>query len=210
MSLQVLSGLDARRERFAVELLVHPRPEKADQSARLGESEVTERAPRREHPAGGRVAQIHQVGQVCLLVQGDGRGDLDHLQKRDGAFLHPGAAGARRRQQRQPFGRGAFHRGGDPLGRGDSDRAAQEVELADHHGHPAPEHPALAGQHRFVVAAGGLCLGQLAGVRLVHRYRQRRAVPADERSLIEDRIAQLVGPDPAHERLPVNSAAVPK
>ena len=198
MSLQVLGGLDAGRERFAVELLVHPRPEKADQSARLGEGEVTQRTPRREHPAGGRVAQVHQVGQVCLLVQGDGRGDLDHLQKRDGAFLHPGAAGARRRQQRQPLGRGAFHRGGDPLGRGDPDRAAQEVELADHHRHAAVQHPALTGQHRFVVAAGGSCLGQLAGVRLAHRYRQRRAVPADERSLIEHRIAQLVGPDPAH------------
>ena len=176
--LQVLGGLDAGRERFAVELLVHPRPQKADQSARLGDGDVAQRTPRREHPAGGRVAQVHQVGQVRLFVQGDGRGDLDHLQERDGAFLHPGAAGTRRRQQRQPLGGGALHGGGDPLGRGDPDRAAEEVELADHHRHPPAEHPALAGQHRFVAAAGGSCVGQLAGIRLVRRHRQRARCPS--------------------------------
>ena len=167
MALQVLGGLDAGRERFAVELLVDPRTEETDQRARLGDGDVAQRAPRREHPAGRRVAQVDQIGQVGLLVQGDGRGDLDHLQERDGALLHPGATGARRRQQRQPLGGGALDRGGDPLGRGDPDRAGQEVELADHHRHPAPEHPALAGQHRLVEARWRPGLGQFAGVGLV-------------------------------------------
>ena len=79
------------------------------------------------------MAQVDQVGQVRLLVQRDGRGDLDHLQERDGALLHAGAARARRRQQRQPFGGRALHGGGDALGRGHADRAGQEVELAGHH-----------------------------------------------------------------------------
>ena len=91
-------------KRLAVELLVDPRAEEPDQRARLGGGDVAQRTPRREHPAGGRVAQVHQVGQMRLLVQADGRGDLDHLQERDGALLHAGAARTRRRQQRQPLG----------------------------------------------------------------------------------------------------------
>ena len=80
------------RKRLAVQLLVDPRTQETDQRARLGDRDVAERTPRREHPAGRRMAQVHQIGQVRLLVQCDGGGDLDHLQERDGALLHAGAA----------------------------------------------------------------------------------------------------------------------
>ena len=56
---------------------------------------------------------------------------------------------------------------GDPLGRGHPDRAGQEVELAGHDGDPAPEHRALAGQHRFVEAGRRRGGGQFAPIVLV-------------------------------------------
>ena len=188
VAVQVLRGLDAGRERLAVELLVDPGPEEADQRARLGDGDVTQRAPRRENAAGRRVAQVDQIGQVRLFVQPDGRGDLDHLQKRDGALLHAGTAGARRGQQREPLGRRPLHGGGDPFGRRHPDRPAEEVELADHHRHPAPEYPPLAGQHRFVEAGGVARVRRVRGVGLADRQRQRRAVPADEGALVQHRV----------------------
>ena len=62
--LQVLGGLHADRERLAVQLFVDPRTEETDQRARLRDRDVAERTPRCEHPAGGRMPQIHQIGQV--------------------------------------------------------------------------------------------------------------------------------------------------
>ena len=152
-------------ERLAVELLVHPRAEEADQRAGFGGRHVAERAPRREHPAGRRMPQVHQVRQVRLLVQLDGGGDLDHLQERDRALLHAGAARTRRRHQRQPLGGRAFHGRGDALGGGHADRPGQEVELAGDDGDPTPEHRALAGQHRFVEAGRRPGVGQFAARR---------------------------------------------
>ena len=100
MSLQVLRGLHPGRERFTVEVLVDPGAEEADQRAGLGRGDVPEGTPGGEHPTGGGVSQVDEVGQVGLFVQFDGGGDLDHLQKGDGALLHAGTPGARRRQQR--------------------------------------------------------------------------------------------------------------
>ena len=200
--LQVLRGLDAGREWFAIEQLIHPGSEEADQSARFGDGDMSQRAPRREHPAGGRVAQVDQVGQVRPFVESDGRGDLHHLQKRDRALLHAGPAGARRGQQGQPLGGCPFHGGGDSFGRGHPDRAAEEVEFADHHRNATPEDAPLAGQHRFVPAGGGSSVGQLPRVGLGHllgnRDCHRIAVPADERALVEHGIPQLFGRDTGH------------
>ena len=53
-------------ERLAVERLVDPRPEEADQRARLGDGDVPERAPGGDHAAGGGVAQVDEVGQAGL------------------------------------------------------------------------------------------------------------------------------------------------
>ena len=113
-----------------------------------------------------------------LLVQPHGRGDLHHLQKRDRALLHAGAARARRGQQRQPLGGGALHGGGDPFGGRHPDRPGEEVELADHHRHPASEYAPLAGQHRFVPAGGGSGFGELARVGLAYRHRQWLGCPS--------------------------------
>ena len=137
-------------------MLVDPRAEKSDEGAGFGRGDMTERPPRREHAAGGRVAQVHEIGQMLLLVQFDGCRDLDHLQERDGALLHAGAARARRRQQRQPLGRRPLHGGGDALGGGHPDRACQEVELTGHHRDTSAEHRALAGHYGFVEAGLGL------------------------------------------------------
>ena len=135
------------------------------------------------------MAQVHQIGQVRALVQFDGRRDLDHLQERDGALLHAGAARARRRQQRQSLGRRPLHGGGDPLRGRHADRPGQEVELAGHQRDAAAEHRALAGHHGFVQAGGGLRLGQLAPVGLVGVDLQRRGVPAAERTLVQHGVA---------------------
>jgi hypothetical protein len=63
MTLQILGDLDAGRERLAVKLLIHPGTQETDQGAGLGDGEMAQRTPRRKHPARGRMAQIHQVGQ---------------------------------------------------------------------------------------------------------------------------------------------------
>ena len=47
---EVLGDLDARRERLAVQGLVDPRPEEADQRPRLGGGHVTERPPEASTP----------------------------------------------------------------------------------------------------------------------------------------------------------------
>jgi hypothetical protein len=59
--------------------------------------------------------QVDQVGQMSGLVRGDRRGDLHHLQERDGAFLHAGAAGGGRGNYRQALGGGPFDSSRWPL-----------------------------------------------------------------------------------------------
>ncbi len=164
VALQVLRGLDAGRKGLVVQQLVHPRTEKPDQGAWLGHGDVAQRSPRRKDAAGGRIAQVDQVGEMRLPVQLDGRGDLHHLQKRDRALLHAGAAGARRRQQRQPLGSRALHSGGDPFGGGHADRAGEEAEVADHHRDPPSKHAPFARRYRLVAAAGGASVGQFARI----------------------------------------------
>ena len=151
---QVLGGLHALGERLAVQRLVDPRAEEADQRARLGDGHVAERPPGGQHPAGRRGAQVDQVGQPGLLVRGDRRGDPDHLHERDRALLHPGAAGDRRGQQRQPLARWparprrpAARRRRTPI------EPARKPNSHGHDGHPAAAQQALAGEHRLVGAA---------------------------------------------------------
>ena len=72
-----------------------------------------------------------------LFVQSDGGGDLDHLQERDRAFLHAGAARTRRCQQRQSLGRRALHGGGDAFGGRDAGAVAARYPL-DRFGGSAP------------------------------------------------------------------------
>ena len=52
-----------------VQRLVDPRAEEADQRPRFGGGDVAERAPRGEHAAGGRVAQVDEVRQAGGLVR---------------------------------------------------------------------------------------------------------------------------------------------
>ena len=157
MGEEVLRGLHALGERLAVQRLEDARPEEADQRPRLGDGDVPERAPGRHHPAGGRVAQVDEVGQAGRLVRGDGRRDPDHLHEGGGALLHPGAAAGRRGQQRDALGGGAFDRGDQAVGGRPADAPRQERELAGHHGDPAAAQRALAGEHGLVGA--GLLLG---------------------------------------------------
>ncbi len=138
---EVLRGLHALGERLAVERLVDPRPEEADQRAGLGHGHVAQRAPGGHHPAGGGVAQVDEVGQPGLLVRGDGGGDPHHLHERRGALLHPGAAADGRREQRQVLGGGALDGRDQPVGGGAADRAGEEAELAHDDGDPASAHP---------------------------------------------------------------------
>ena len=94
-----------------------------------------------------------------MLVLLHGGGDLDHLQERDRALLHPGTARARRGQQRQPLAGGAFHRRGDPFCCRHADGPGEEVELARDDRDATPVHPALSGHHRLVQPGGSPGLG---------------------------------------------------
>ena len=166
---QVLRGLDARRERLAVEVLVDPRPEEADQRARLGGGDVAQRPPRREHPAGRRVPQIHQVGQMRLLVQFDRGGDLDHLQEGDRALLHAGAAGTRATPPAAAAS--AVARSIAAVIRSAAATPIEPARKSNSQATTATRRPntgALAGQHRFVEARWRpwRC-GQFAAVRVV-------------------------------------------
>ena len=135
--------------------------------------------------------QVDEVGQPGLLVRRDRRGDLHHLHERDGALLHPGAAGDRRGEQRQPLGGRALDGAHQPLGGGDADRAGQEPELAGHHRHPPPAHQALAGDHRLVEP------GPLRARRPARRRTPRRpgrapaACPRRRTSLVEHQVDQV-------------------
>ncbi len=119
-------------------------------------------------------------------MQLHGGGDLDHLQEGNGALLHTGPTGTRRRHQREPLGSRPFHRRGDPLGSGDADRPGKKVELTRNHRHPAAEDGSLAGQDRFVEPGGGPSLLQLAAIPSVRTHVERGLVPAEVRPLVED------------------------
>ncbi len=193
VGVEVLRRLDAVGERLLVERLVDPRPEEADQRTGLRDGHVTQRAPRRHHPTGRRVAEVDEVGQPGRLVRGDGRGDLHHLHEGDRALLHPGAARHGGGQQGQALGGGSFDRAHQPLGRRDADRARQEPELAGHDRDPAAAHQALAGDHRLVEAGLLLRGGELRGVGVGDRAALRRGVPRRPGAGVEDEVDELGG-----------------
>src|SRR4029453_10852755 len=101
---EVLGHLHTRRERLAVQGLINPRPEKADPPLPLGGGHVPERPPGGQHPPGGGMPQVDQVGQPGRPVVGDRRRHLDHLQERHRALLQAGSTP----------GRGPPHRAGAP------------------------------------------------------------------------------------------------
>jgi len=194
---EVLGDLDTLGEVALVQRLVDPRPEEADQGARLGDGQLPQRPPRREHATGRGMAQVDEVGQPGRLVPRDRRGDLHHLDERAGALLHPGAARHRRGQQRQARCGRPFDRVGETFGGGGADRPGEEGELTDHHGHPPSVDAALTGQHRLVDLGPLPCRGQLGCVPLRHlRGRDRCGVPRAERPLVEDEVDEVVRPEP--------------
>ena len=102
--LEVLGQLHVLGERPAVQGLEHLGPEEADQRARLGHGHVRQRAPGRVDAAGGRVAEVGQVGQLGGPVLHQRARDLDHLDERRSPLLHPGAAARGAGQDREPLG----------------------------------------------------------------------------------------------------------
>ena len=68
---EVLGRLDVLRERGAVEGLVDPGSEEAEQGSGLGGGDVAEGSPRGHDASRGGMAQVDQVGQPGLPV---GRG----------------------------------------------------------------------------------------------------------------------------------------
>ena len=135
---EVLRRLDALGELLAVERGVDARAEEADEGLGLGGGDLAQRAPARHHAAGGRVAQVDEVGQPRGLVRGDRLGDPHHLHERRRALLHPGPAAHRPGDQGQPLDGGPLDRGHQPVGRGSADRPGEEPELAQHHRDPPP------------------------------------------------------------------------
>ena len=183
--MQVLGGLDAVGERCVVQGLVHPGAEEPDQRARLSQGDMAERGPGREHPAGGGVPQVDEIGQMGGLVRGHRGGDLDHLQEGDRALLHAGAAGGGQGDEGQSPGRGPFGGRGQALPGGHPDRPAQETELAGGHGHPVTADPALAGDHRFIQAGPFPGRGQIGGVGRIRPHVGGCGVPGPERARIQ-------------------------
>ena len=154
---EVLGRLDVLRERRAVEGLVDPGSEEAEQGSGFGGGDVAEGSPRGHDASRGGVPQVDQVGQPGLSVGPDGRADLHHGQERDGSFLHAGAARGRPGEQGQALTGGPFDGVDDPFRRGLADGAGEEPELADDHRDPAAADEAFAGEDGFVHA--GLCPG---------------------------------------------------
>ena len=200
VGVQVRGGLHAAGERRAVQGLIDAGAEETDERARLGQGQVTEGRPGGEHPSAGGMAQVDDVGQVSGLVRGDRHRDLRHLQERDRALLHAGAAGGGQRDQRQPLGGGPFDGPGQPFPGRHADRPAQETELARGDGHPPPGQHALAGDHRFVQAGPVPRRGQAGGVGGVRPHIGRGLVPRPERARGQQRAQQFTGLHPASSR----------
>src|SRR6266545_2605302 len=197
---QVFGALHAGREGLAVQLLVHPGAEEADQCAGLGDRDVAQRSPGGEDTAGGRIAQVDQVRQASRLVRRDRRGDLHHLQERHGALLHPGAARPGRGEQRQLFRGGPLHGADQALGGSDADRPGQEAELAGHHHDAAAADRTGAGDHGLGHAGTLPGPGQGGGVRRGRGRLCRRRVPGLVRVRVQHQAEQLGGAQPGAGR----------
>ena len=104
-------------------------PEEAHERPGLGRGQVAGGAQGGQHPARGRMAQVHQVRQARAAVLGDGRGDGDHLHEGGRALLHARPAGAGQGQQRQTLSGGPPDRRDHPGRGGHAHGAAQEPEL---------------------------------------------------------------------------------
>ena len=191
---EVLGGLDALGERRAVERLVDAGAEEADERAGLRGADVAEGAEAGEHAAGRGVAQVDEVGQARGAVRGDGGGDLHHLEERDRALLHAGAAGRRAGDHRDALGGGALDGAHEALGGGDADRAGEEGELGGDDGDPAAGDPGLAGDDRLVEAGAGPRGGELGGVLRVDRPDGHgRVVPAGPAAGVDEAPDEVAG-----------------
>jgi hypothetical protein len=192
LGVEVLGHLHLRRERLTVQGLIDPRPQKADQRPRLGRGHMPERPPGGQHPPGGRMPQVDQVGQPGRPVVGDRRRRLDHLQERDRALLEAGPAGGRRRDQRQALPGGPLDRTDQPLAGGDADRAGEEPEFGGDDRHLAVAQPAHPGEDGLVQPRPLPCPGQVGDVAGIDPGRVRhRLVPASPRPGIDHRVDQL-------------------
>ena len=90
---EVLGGLHAFGERLAGQSGVHLGAEEPDQRPGLGDGDVAERSPGGVDAAGGRVPQVHEVGQPGGAVVHQRAGDLHHLARTPAC---PPASGCRR------------------------------------------------------------------------------------------------------------------
>ena len=212
---QVLPGLHIVRELLPVDGFEHAGPEEADERSGFGHGDMSQGSPGGEDAAGGRVAQVDEVGQTGPFVGDDGVGDLDHRQEGDRALLHPRPARGGSGQQRQPFERGPFDGVDEAFGRGDADRAGEEAEFADDHGHAASGDRALAGDDGLVdprlVGSGGelgcIGLGDSAG------WSDGCGIPGSEGSLVEDDVDEFVcvqtwHDDPLSSRRPTRPRSI--
>ncbi len=193
---EVLGDLDAVGERPSVERLVDAGAEEPDHCARLGDRDVAQRPPRRQHPTGRRVAQIDDVGQPGGLELGDRGRDLDHAEEGRRAFLHPRAPRGRSGEEGQLLVSSAFKGQRDPLGGSLADRPGEEAELTGDTGHTSAPDAPFAGEDRLV-GAGGLGRGGEVGGILAAGLSNggRRSVPTDPTALVENSAQQLPCPD---------------
>ncbi|CAB4938744.1 unannotated protein [freshwater metagenome] len=198
MRLQVLRGLHAGGEFRVVQRLVDAGPEEPDERAGLGNGDVTERSPGCEDAAGGGVPQIDDVRQIRRLVCGDRRGDLDHLQKRDGALLHARSTRGRQREQRKPLIGGSVHRTDQAFTRGHPDGPGKKSELAQQDCHRASAHGRGSGENGFVETRLLTRRSQFVRVLVVDDVIGSRAVPRLETSGIDHQIEEFERGHPRH------------
>ena len=200
VGVEVLRGLHALGERLAVERLVDPRPEEADQGARArrpsrGRASPTTPSRRRwwggagrRGRAGRRPCAPRPPAVIRTICTNAGVPSCIRVPP----LIGPASSG---RPSRVARSIAATSRSAD----GPADRAGQEAELAHHDRHPPPVHQALAGEHRLVDAALLPRGGELGGVRLRDLAVRRAARPSElPGTLVEDQVDQLARRETGH------------
>src|SRR5436190_14183516 len=114
---------------LAHRLLDYARTREADQRARLGQHQIGDEGERRGNAAHRRVRENRHERQSRFRQLLQHGGGLGHLEQRIDAFLHPGPAGCRHADERQPVLVCDAHATDESLADDRAHRPAHEIEL---------------------------------------------------------------------------------
>ena len=147
-----LRALEASRELLADGLLDNPRTCKADQSARLRQNNIPQHGKTRRYPAGRGIRQHVDREKAGIAVAAKGRSRFCHLHEGGHSLLHPGPAGANKKDHRQAVFCCPFHRSGDLFSHHFPHARHEKAAVADAENRRKPVDPAFSCEYGLVKA----------------------------------------------------------